>query len=81
MDIFEAAQGWSEVGGGGVGKKAPLPKIHHTFITIMKLGKVIPYLNKIQKVYESRNTPLEFCRHHHFFTGNQQILLYQEIKI
>ena len=25
--------------------------------------------------------PLEFCWHQHFFTGNQKVLLYQEIEI
>ena len=48
------------------GKKAALPKICHTYPTMMKLGTVIPYLKKIQKIYESRNTPLEFCWHQHF---------------
>ena len=62
-------------------QKAPLPKICHTYPTIMKLGTVIPYLKKFQKLYESRDTPLEFCWHQHFFTRNQQILLYQEIQI
>ena len=36
---------------------------------------------KIQKIYESRDTALEFCWHQHFFTRNQQILLYQEKQI
>ena len=30
--------------GGGGGKKAPLPKICHTYPTMMKLGTVKPYL-------------------------------------
>ena len=30
-------------------KKAPIPKIYHTYPTVMKLGTVIPYLKKIQK--------------------------------
>ena len=38
-----------------------LPKICHTYPTMMKLGKVIPYQKKIQKIYESSDTPLEFC--------------------
>ena len=72
-------RGCSMMGGG---KKAPpLPKICHTYPTMMKLGTVIPYPKKIQKIYESRDTPLEFCWHQHFFTGNQQVLLYQEIQI
>ena len=54
MGIFGAAHGW----GGGGGKKANLC---HTYATMMKLGTVIPYLKKIQKIYESRDTPLEFC--------------------
>ena len=32
--------------GGGA-----LPKISHTYPTMVKLGTVIPYLKKIQKVY------------------------------
>ena len=40
----------------------------------MKLSTVLPYLKKIQKVYKSCDTLLEFCCHQHFFTGNQQIL-------
>ena len=44
---------------GGGGKKTLLPKICHTYPTTMKLGTVIPYLKKIQKKYESHDTPLE----------------------
>ena len=32
-----------------------------TLSTMMKVGTVIPYLKKIPKIYESRDTPLEFC--------------------
>ena len=46
--------------GAGV-KKAPLAKICHTYPTMMALGTVIPYPKKIQKRYESRSTPVEFC--------------------
>ena len=52
--MFGAAHGW------GKPKKAPLPKICHTYLTMMKLGTVIPYL-KIEKIYESRDTPPDFC--------------------
>ena len=31
-------------------QKGPLPKICHTYPTMMKLGTVIPYLKKIQKI-------------------------------
>ena len=39
----------------------PLPTICYTYPTMMKLDTVIPYPKKIQKIYESRDTPLEFC--------------------
>ena len=46
--------------------KRPLPKICHTYLTMMKLGTVILYLNKFQKLYKSHDTPLGFCWHLHF---------------
>ena len=33
---------------------------------MMKIGTVVPYPNKTQRMYESRDTPLEFCWHQHF---------------
>ena len=75
MGFFGAAHGWGEA------KKPPLLKICHTYPTMMKLGTVIPYTKKIQIINESCDTPLNFCWHQHFSTGNQQILLYQEIQI
>ena len=46
---------------GGVDKKVPVPKICHTYPTMMKLCTVIPYLKAIiQKMYESRDTTLDF---------------------
>ena len=62
-------------------KRPPNRKICHTYPTMMKLGTVIPYLKRIQKIYESCDTSLEFCLHQHFFTMFLQILLYQEIQI
>ena len=38
-----------------------VPKICHTYPTIMKLGTVITYLNRIQNICESHDTPFEFC--------------------
>ena len=55
MGFFGAAHGWEG------GQKDPLPKICHTYPTMMKLGTVIPYPEKIQKIYESCDTPLVFC--------------------
>ena len=66
MGIFGAAYEWG---------------ICHTYLTMMKPGTVIVYLKKIQKIYRSRGTPPDFCWHQHFFTGNQQIFLYQETQI
>ena len=37
------------LGGRGGVQKAPLPKICHTYPTMIKLGTVIPYLKMIQK--------------------------------
>ena len=53
IGFFGAAHG----SGGGGGKNPPsLPKISCTYLTIMKLGAVIPYLKNIQKIYGSRDT-------------------------
>ena len=43
------------------GKKGPLPRVCHTYPTMMKLDTVISCPKKIQKIYESRDTPLEFA--------------------
>ena len=64
-------------GRGGTKRPPSLKSVTHP--TMMKLGTVISYLKKIQKIYKSRDTPLEFCWHQQFFTGNQQILQYQGI--
>ena len=61
-------QGCSRMGRGGGGKKRPLPKICHTYPTMMKIDTIIPYLKKIQNIYESCDTLPEFCWHQHFFT-------------
>ena len=71
-------RGCSRMGGGAFWPA--LPKIRHTFPTMMKLSTIIPYLRKIQKMYKSRDTSLGFCWRQHFFNGNQQILRQQEIQ-
>ena len=38
-----------------------LPKICYTFPILMKLGTVIPYLRKIQKLHIARDTALDLC--------------------
>ena len=55
MGIFGTAHRW------GGAKRSPLPKFCHTYPTVMKLGTVIPYLKKIQKIYESCDTSPDFC--------------------
>ena len=51
----------------GAGPFLPsIPKIRHTYPTMMKLGTVILYQRKIQKMYKSRDIFLEFCWHQHF---------------
>ena len=47
----------------------------------MTPGTVILYPRKIQKIYKSRDTPLESAGIRKISTENQQILLYQEIQI
>ena len=51
MGLFGTAHGWGE------SKKVPLPKISHTYPTMIKLGTVVPYQRKIQKIHELR----KFC--------------------
>ena len=46
--------------GAGRQKYPPSPK-PVTHPTMKKVGTVIPYLKKIQKIHKSRDTPLEFC--------------------
>ena len=78
MGAFGTAHGW---GRGGLPKRSLHPKTCHTYPTMMKFNTVIPYLKKIKKKIWIRDTPLDFCWHQHFFTGNLQIFLYQEIQI
>ena len=63
-------------GGGGLEKT----KICHTSYNDETWHSYI-YLKKIQKIYESRDTPFEFYWRQHFFTENQQMLLCQEMQI
>ena len=49
MGLFGVAHEW----GGGAAS------ICHTYYTMTKLGAVIPYLRKTQKIYETRDITLE----------------------
>ena len=57
MDHFGAA---IECGEGAKSSPPPPFKIEHTYHIshneMMKLGAVLPYVKKIKKIYESRNT-------------------------
>ena len=53
MGFLGAVRGWE--GGAFL---APLPKICHTYPIMMKVGRVIPYLRKVKKIYKSRDTVL-----------------------
>ena len=68
MGFFGAAYGWWA-------NRSPSLK-YVTYPSMMKLSTIIPYLRKIQQIYESRDTPLEFSWYQHLVTGNLQILLY-----
>ena len=52
-------------------KRLPLHKICHIYPAMMKVSNVITYLKRFQKIYESRDTLLDFWWH--FFTENQRI--------
>ena len=61
-------------------KRYSLPKICHTYPTMMKLGTVIPYLKETQTVRKSHDNPIGFYRHERFFTRSHQYSLYQNIQ-
>ena len=56
----EPFRGSLRVRGEGAAKRPPFHKICHTYPTMMKLGELIPYLKKIQKIYKLLDTPFEF---------------------
>ena len=65
----------------GSKKAPPHPKICDIFSYNNETWDDYTLLNEFQKMYKSRDRLLEFCWHQHFFTGNQQLLSYQEIQI
>ena len=77
--LFRGCSQMERVGGGGRQKAPSLKSVTH-IVQWWNLA-VIPYLMKIHKIYESRDLPLGFCWYQHSFTGNKQILLYQEIQM
>ena len=61
MGFFWTGQGWCVCGWGGRANRPPIPKMSHTYPTMIKLGTVITNLKKNQKIYDSRDTLPEFC--------------------
>ena len=60
-------------GRGGGAKTHSLPKICHLYPIKMTLGKIMPYLKKTQKIYESRDTP-----HIHTHIGSADISFFDQ---
>ena len=52
--------GSSRIGGREVVEKGRLPRICRTCPTLLKLTTVIPFLKKIQKINQLRDTTLQF---------------------
>ena len=65
----------------GEGKKAPYLKNCYTNRIMMKLGTVIPYLKKAQKVINHMTQALIFADISIFHRKSAFFLLYQEIRI
>ena len=53
MDILWTAHGWDVI-------NTPLPEMYQIHPTMMNLGTITLYLKKIQKIYRSYDTSLEF---------------------
>ena len=60
---------------------SPIPKISRTYTTTIKLVTVIPCLQKIKKYMNQVTHTMSSADISIFLTGNQQILIYQEIQI
>ena len=60
LSLFSVGFFWAAYGWGGGDQKTSLPKICHTYPTMMKLGTTIPYLKEIKKIYESRDATPDF---------------------
>ena len=73
----ELFRGCSRMAGG---QKGPPSLRCHTYPTMMKISSYTLPEEDPKNIWITWHT-LEFCWHQHFFTRNQQILLYQEILI
>ena len=79
---YQNCAGWAFLGllmDGGA-KKAPIPKIFHTYYKTMKLSSyTLP--EEVLKKYKSLQTSLDFYWHQHFFTGNQQFFYINKYRL
>ena len=69
IGIFLAAYGWWWEGGGRGGPKRPPFKSVTHILQLWILAQVYLAQRRIKK-YMTHVTPIEFCWHQHFFTGN-----------
>ena len=72
MSLFRAARGWGDE------NTTPLPKIGRIYLTMMKLGTVIPYQKKNPEKHVNQVAQPFVLPNQYLFTGNPQLLLYQE---
>ena len=73
MGIFGAAHEWDA-------KRSPMAKICHTYPALMELGTVMPYLQNIQKVYESRDTPLNVYQYQLFLSEISKFFYFKKYR-
>ena len=71
------------MGRGGGGAKSTPPPCLKSLTHILQWWNlaVIPYVMKIQKLYESRETTLEFCWHQHFIPESANFAISRNIGI
>ena len=67
----------------GKGKKSPCPpwSLPHIYYNDETWHSYNLPIEDLKGIYESRDTPLNFCWYQHIFTGNQQTLLYYKKQI
>ena len=64
MSLFRAARGWGDE------NTTPLPKIGRIYLTMMKLGTVIPYQKKKPEKHVNQVAQPFVLPNQYLFTGN-----------